>query len=143
MENRGQIGIEYLIIASFVTFIVIGILSIALFFSNSIKDELVNSQVEGFANDLISSSESIFFAGEPSKIEITLFLPKGVSDIYLDPGNSNNLVIETQNSGGTNLRVYKSQVPLIINTISPSEGLKVFTLIATPTGVNIDQVGGT
>ena len=120
MKKEGQVGIEYMIIVGFITFAVISILAFALFFSDDIKDRLKLNQVESFAINLINSAESVFFAGEPSKTTVKLYLPEGVEEIII---TSDALIITTRISGGINKRAFDSKVPLN-GTILPGKGIR-------------------
>lgn len=133
-EKRGQVGIEYMILIGFITFIIIGILTLSLFYSGKVKDEIKINQVENFAAQLINSAESVFFAGEPSKTTVRLYLPAGVTNLEI---NSSYLIITTTVSSGENKRAYKSRVP-INGTISSGEGIKKLSLEARESFVQIE-----
>lgn len=127
MFQKAQVGVEYMIIVGFVTFAIMSILVLAMFYSGQVKDKVKLNQVESFANQLLNSAESVFFAGEPSKTTISLYLPDGVKEINI---TSNYLVISVTTSSGENKRAYESKVP-IQGTISTGEGIKKLTLEAT------------
>jgi len=127
-KKRGQIGIEYMIIVGFVTFAVISILTMAVFYSDQIKDKIKTNQAENFAIQLINSAESVFFAGEPSKVTVNLYLPEGIDSVQID-STSNYVIITQQVSSGENKNAYKSRVP-IQGTISATQGIRRLTLEA-------------
>lgn len=135
-RKRGQISTEYLIIVGFVTFVVIAILGIALTYTAQIKDTIKMTHIENFANKLISSSESIFFAGEPSRIEITGYIPEGVTDIQII---GKEVVFNVSTSSGDNVRAFTSKVDLE-GTISPSSGVKKLQLTAKEDKVVISSL---
>ncbi len=143
MKKRGQIGIEYLIVVGFVTFTVISIFAVAIYYSNSIKDKIVSDQIENFAYNLISSSESVYFSGEPSELTVTLYLPKGVTEIKIQ--EEYNLVITSETSSGINRRAFESRVPLytLLGTLDSSPGTKILSLKATENNVDISISEGT
>jgi len=132
-KKRAQISTEYLVIVGFITFAVISALGIALFYVSEIKDVIKVNQVENFANKLISSSESIFFSGEPSQVEMVGYLPQGVTSITL---NSKELVFEVETSSGTNIRAFPSRVT-IVGAIPTEAGVKKLQLVAQDTQVTI------
>lgn len=134
-KKKGQVGVEYMIIVGFVTFAIISIITLAYFYSNHIKDMIKVNQVEGFASKLISSAESVFFKGEPSKATIKLYLPAGVEIINVTQGG---LIVSIRVSSGINKRVFPSEVPLN-GTITTSEGLKKLVLEARIDDVLISQ----
>jgi uncharacterized protein (UPF0333 family) len=134
-QTRGQVGVEYMIIVGFVTLAIITVVVLAYFYSANIKDMIRLNQVEGFASRLISSAESVFFKGEPSKATIKLYLPDGVDDITVTQGG---LIISTRVSSGINRRLFPSEVPLN-GSITTPEGLKKLVLEARVDDVLISQ----
>ncbi len=83
MRNRGQISLEYLIVVGFVVFIVILLLGLAVFYTSTARDSMSFNQLNNFANKLLNSAETVYFAGEPSKLTITAYLPEGVSSFEI------------------------------------------------------------
>ena len=136
MEKRGQVSVEYLIIVGFVTFLIIGILGIALVYSTSIEDRIKNIQMNNFANKVISTSESVFYAGEPSKLTLEVYLPEDIKNVTIQ---ENNLFIVVGTSTGTNILSFGSNVP-ISGDLSYSTGLKKIELVASSGEVVISQV---
>ena len=136
MKRSGQVGVEYMIIIGFVTIAIMSILVLAYFYSNEIKDRIRLNQVENFAAQLVSSAESDFFQGEPSKTTVRLYLPEGIEAVTLD---QYNLIITTRTSSGQNIRAFSSDV-ILNGTISSGEGIKKLALEAKPTYVQISQV---
>jgi len=134
-HKKSQAGVEYMIIVGFVTFAIMSVLILAMLYSGQIKDKVKINQVESFAIQLLNSAESVFFAGEPSKTTISLYLPEDVKEINI---TSNYLIITTQTSTGENKRAFESKVP-IQGTISTSEGIKRLTLKATENYLSISQ----
>lgn len=134
MKNKNaQVGIEYMVVIGFVTLAIITTLAMAVFYSGQAKDRIKLNQVESFAVQLINSAESVFFAGEPSKTTVSLYLPDGVSSITF---SSNDFIVTTTTSSGDNVRVYTSKVPLN-GTIPVTEGIKKLTIEAKETLVQI------
>jgi uncharacterized protein (UPF0333 family) len=142
--KRGQISVEYLIVVGFVVFAVISLLGIAFFYASSIQDRIKSNQLEGFANKIIFSAESVYFAGEPSKVTVTAYLPKGVQNIYvLEETEQFFVVFEIATAGGVSTIAYRSSVPLNAGTaITTSEGVKRLEIQA-PTGApNVSIIEG-
>ena len=137
LKKRAQISTEYLIIVSFLTFVTLSVLGVALFYTSQIKDTIKFNQIEQFANKLITSAESVYFAGEPSKLTLTAYVPEGVTSIIISD-NAINFVVGSQS--GTNIISYSSDVPLTDSTISNTAGVKKIQIIAYPTYVNITEV---
>lgn len=135
-----QISTEYLIIVGFVTFVVIGILAVAFFYSGMIKDKLKITQVNNYANKIISTAESVFYHGEPSKATISAYLPDNIKDIEI---LDNSLVISIQLSSGLNRIAFSSNVPIVENVAAPLthyQGTKNIEVVANSTDAIIAQV---
>ena len=124
--KRGQISTEYLVIVGFITFVVISILGIALVYTSSIKNSIKVNQNAQFSDKLSSSSESRVFAREPSKIEITGYIPEGVTNIQI---LEKEIVITFTTNSGENIRSFTSRVSLEGN-ITSNSGVKVLQLVA-------------
>ena len=140
--KRGQISVEYLIVIGFVVFIVISILGVAFFYASGIRDRIKTNQLENFANKIISSAESVYFAGEPSKVTITAYLPAGVQaiEIVYDSGSEEYLIIfDIETGSGISKIAYTSDVPLETGSsiISISEGVKRLQITAVENEVSI------
>jgi len=133
--KRGQISVEYLVVVGFIVFIVLSFLGVAVYYTSGIRDEIRASQVETYANKIIANAESVFFAGEPSKVTINAYLPDGVTDIEIDDVD-NRIIITTETDSGTNVRAYASNVP-IQGTLTPGEGLRPIEIRAEAGDVQI------
>lgn len=131
-KNKAQVSIEYLIIVGFVTFVVMAIMGIALYYSGTIKDKIKENQVNNFANKIISTAESVYYSGSPSKATITVYLSDNVRNIYI-PSTNDALVIKFGTSSGENTIAFSSRVPIVENStaeISHSQGLKKIEITA-------------
>ena len=138
MQKRGQISVEYLIVVGFVTFLVISVLAIAVYYSTGIQDRIKVSQMEGYATKLVSNAESVFFLGEPSRITINVYLPRGVQSVSII---SQSLVITMETDSGAITRVFESDVPISApGGLTNNEGLKKLQLQATSTEVVVTAV---
>jgi len=134
MNNfKGQIGIEYMIVLSFVTLAIMVVLTFSIVFSSQVQDRIKLNQVENFAIQLVNSAETVFFAGEPSKTTIMLSLPAGVKDITVVP---EGLVFQVVTTSGQNTRLFESNVPLQ-GSVPTTEGVHKITLTATEDFVEI------
>jgi len=134
--KRGQVSFEYLILVGFVTIIIVGIMGVALFYTSSSKDSVKITQVNNFANKIISNAESVYYAGEPSKATITTYLPEGVAAIDI---TENTLLITLQLSTGTSVIGFDGNVN-ITGSINPNQGVKKIEILAQEDGVLITQV---
>jgi hypothetical protein len=133
--KKGQISMEYMVVAGFVIFILIGILGIAMFYSNSIKDGIKVYNLNNFGDKVTSSAESVFYAGTPSKATITAYLPDSVQQITIE---DNSIVAYIQTSSGVSITSYRSEVP-ISGSISSTSGIKTLTLSAETDHVSISS----
>jgi len=133
---KAQISFEYLIIMGFVTFVILGILGIAFFYSGGIKDRIKITQMTDCANKIISTAESVFYSGYPSRATITCYLPEGIqAPIIID---ENELVFSLQTSTGKSTTSFTSNVQLEGGIIA-TPGLKKIKLDAEVDKVRISQ----
>ena len=135
-KKKGQVSIEYMLIFGFVIFIVLIILGVAFLYSTSVKDRIRISQAEGYANKIISSSESVFYSGEPSKATVAVYLPESVENVEV---LQNNVFIELRTSSGLNKIAFQSRVP-ISGTLSSNSGVKKVEITANGTSVTILEI---
>lgn len=133
--RRAQISVEYLIVVSFVTLLVVALLGVALFYSASIGDQIRFSNLNRFAKTVVTNSEEVFYSGEPSRILLRIYLPSGVSSVSVD---EDELLFVVATHSGTNTISYSSAVPLQ-GTLSSSEGVKRIQLIAQDDHVLIQE----
>lgn len=137
MYKRGQISLEYIIVVAFVMFAVIILLGISLFYASGVQDQIKVNQLSTFAEKIISSAESVYYAGEPSKVTITAFLPKGVTNFQT---NSNSLIFTFVTTTGTSINAFESNVPLDNSfTLSLNEGVKRISITAGGDRVYVAQ----
>ena len=132
-KKKAQIGMEYLMIMGFLTFILITTLGIAMYHNNSIRDMIASRQVETMSTKIISAAESVFYAGEPSKVTIVSYIPNGISEITIA---DNTLFVTFQSSSGTNKVSFPSNVP-ITGTLSTVSGLRNIIIEAGSGSVTI------
>ena len=116
-------------------FLVIVILGIALFYSSQIRGRIVLNQVNSFASSVISSSESVFFAGEPSQATISAYLPRNVEGIDII---GKDIVFNISTEAGTARTAYSSKVEMQ-GSISANEGVKTLVIVAQTDKVSISE----
>lgn len=132
-ESRAQISLEYLIVISFVFFLIFSVLGLAYFYQDIVRDSLKARQIDSFARAIVDESERVFFSGEPSRVVISVYLPPGVSDIYV---HEQSLVISYVASGGISSVAFSSSVPLN-TTISTESGARQLAIVALPDHVEV------
>ena len=116
-KKRAQIGMEYLMIVGFLTFVIIGTLGIAMYHNNTIRDVISSRQVESMSTKIVSAAETVFYAGEPSKVTIVSYIPDGISEINI---SDDTIFVTFQSTSGTNKVSFPSNVPITgnISTVS-------------------------
>jgi uncharacterized protein (UPF0333 family) len=131
-KRRGQVSVEYLIVLGFATFAITGIIGIAFYYINTTQDQMTANHVHNLANTILDNAESVYYAGSPSKMTITPYVPKGIEDIEFvqDPGNTEYYIRVTYfASTGQNIIAFKSDVPLdTTSSISSTEGIKTVVI---------------
>jgi hypothetical protein len=135
-NKNAQSSVEYLIIAGFVCFMIIGILSLALVYSGSIRDRIRINQITNSANKIISASESVFYAGSPSKSTTIVYFPENIknSEILED-----SLIFTIQTSSGISKISFSSKVP-IQGSLNVSYGLNKIQILAQTNQVEISNI---
>jgi len=131
--SKAQVGMEYMAILGFVTIILIAVLSMAYFYSGGIKDRLKLTQINNFANKIISTSESVYYYGKPSRATISVYIPEGINNITI----INNVVyIETHLSSNIEKNEFHSNVPISGN-LSITPGIKKIKIEAEDNTIRI------
>lgn len=136
---RAQSSMEFLILMGFLTFVIIGILSIGYFYSNTINDRIKSNQVANFANKITSTAETVFYAGEPSKATISVHFPDGIEDVEII---NNTIFITYHLASGQNKISFSSNVPIAENPsaqITSNSGIKNLVIVANSTHSIISQ----
>jgi hypothetical protein len=126
-NKKSQIGIEYMVIIGFVLIVIMSLLGVAFFYSGSIRDRIKIIQINNFANKIITSSESVYYYGEPSKTTISVYLPESIENIQIV---DNSIYITTKVSTGTEKTQFISHVP-IEGVITNVPGIRKITITAT------------
>jgi len=132
---------EYLILIGFLTLVLTTILGIGLYYSTTAEDRLRATQIQNYGTKVISSAESVYYSGEPSKATINPYLPEGVTgigvyseDVEAPSGEKEYyLNINISLPTGQNVLTFRSQVPLEENSssrLSHSSGIKTVVLKA-------------
>lgn len=124
--KKGQISVEYLIVVAFISFLILSTLALGIFYSVQIKDKIIIDQLQNFANKIISSSENVFYSGEPSKNTVNAYLPAGIQGIEI---YTSEIVFNITTSTGVTRMSFSSNVPLQ-GSLSNSEGVKRIIITA-------------
>ncbi len=138
-NKKAQAAMELLILMGFLTFVIIGILGVGYFYSNTINDRIKSNQINSFATKITTTSESVFYAGEPSRSTISAHLPAGIQEIEII---DNSIVITYSLATGQNKVAFPSNVQIIEDPSAPlttSSGIKNIIVIANQTHAIIYQ----
>jgi len=125
-----------MIIIGFVSLSITFVLLSAYFYINMSKDKIRENQLEVLADKIISSAESVFYAGEPSQVTITVYVPSGINNIDF---SGQDLIITASTSAGAMKRAFTSRVN-VTGTMNPGEGSKKLIIKAESDVVTINQV---
>jgi uncharacterized protein (UPF0333 family) len=134
-KKRGQISTEYMLVISFVIFIVLTALGIAFSYSSEIGDVIKLNQIESFSQKVVSQAESVYYAGEPSRTSVKAYLPDGINEIRI---LDYYIVFNVSTSSGNTETAFKSNVN-ITGSIRTNSGLRVIYLNATSNGVIVSD----
>ncbi len=134
--KKGQISVEYMIVVGFIVFFVLLVLGAALLYSSQINDSIQSRQIEQFAVKLISSAESVKYAGEPSRSTISVYLPSNVREIQII---GKEMIVDFITSSGLNRVSYLSKV-VMAGEISQVSGIKKIRIVALSDSVNITSL---
>jgi len=135
ISERGQISTEYLLVVSFVLFVILTALGVALTYSSQMKDTLKFNQIESFSQSIITEAEKIYYAGFPSKTTVKAYLPEGIKEIRI---SDYFLIFNVSTNSGESVIAFRSNVNLT-GSITPNAGLKIIYLNATSTSVIISS----
>lgn len=135
MQNRkrGQISTEYIIVISFVIFIVLSALAIAFSYSSQIRDSIKFNQLESFSQKITTQAESVFYSGWPAKTTVKAYLPDGINQIIIQ---DYFIIFNISTSSGESVTAFRSNVNLTGN-LGTNSGLRVVYLNATSNSVII------
>jgi len=139
VNKKLQVSFEYLIIMGFIMFVIIAVLGIAIFYGGTINDQIKETQLGNCANKIISTTESVFYAGQPSKATISCFFPDNIKNLSID---DDNLYIESFTSSGVSTRAFPSNVPIAEGPqfLKPTPGIKKIEIIAEENRVIVNRV---
>ena len=122
-------------IVGFVTLVITAILGISITYTNSLRDSVNVKQIEDFANKITSTSESVYYAGSPSKSTINVYLPDDVDGITIA---ESTIFFDIETGTGVNKIGFASEVNITGN-ITHSPGIKQLEITAFENYVEINQ----
>lgn len=138
LRKKAQVGMEYLIIVGFITFIIMSMLVMSYYYVSSSKKRINENQIEVFGNKIIDSAESIFYEGQPSQITITIYVPDNVKEISV---KENAIFINSSSTAGVSKRAFIPNVKLDSSSEIPAtEGTHNLLIKAESDRVFIENV---
>lgn len=126
--SLAQASMEYVMIAGFVALVIIPTTFLFYSYASDSAEEIDRAQIDKFGNDVVSTAETVYYLGHPSRMTISERLPKNVQSISIDrdPSTGTYLfaIAATSKSGVINL-TFPTKVRLLgefsQNAISPGE----------------------
>lgn len=115
MKKRGQISIEYMAIVGITTIVVISLLAISNYYSQQMEETINTNQIDGIAKEIVDTAESLYYFGEPSKVTLKVYLPRGIKQATVGP---NELSFKVRTKGGDADMFYPSSVALQGNLVT-------------------------
>ncbi len=120
---------EYVMIAGFVALVIIPTTFIFYRYASDSSDEIDRAQVDKFGRDVVSTAETVYYLGPPSRIVLEERLPKNVQGIsvYRDPATGTyTLSIATMSSGVMYNATFPTKVKIasLVDNESITPGLK-------------------
>lgn len=135
--KKGQISMEYLMIAGF-SLAIITVLMIVFSFQNSSQEfQVVDSQINKIGNRIISAAERVAWVGPPARETVKIYMPEKVTNISF---YSTELVFKAKLTNSESDLVFPSEV-FITGNISTSQGIKYISIIAQDNQVCIVEEG--
>lgn len=135
-KNKAQVGIEYLIVTSFILFVIIGIMGLGFYYLNNFSDSIVSARVNNLGFKITNTAEKVSYAGEPSKATINIQIPKQVKNIEII---ENSVVFDVQLSNGVARIAYFSNID-IEGSINIQGSRKLQFVAQENNIINISQV---
>jgi len=120
VNQKSQVSMEYLAIIGFVVVVVAVLVTISMFYSKQVNDQVIINQVDRLAKELVDTSEKVYYWGPPSKITIKSYIPASVDSISIA---NNEIVFKVSTQHGSSDVAYKASVN-ITGAIDNSQGLR-------------------
>ncbi len=105
--KSAQASMEYVMIVGFVALVIIPTTFIFYRYASDSAEEIDQAQIEKFGRDVVSTAETVYYLGAPSRIVLEERLPKNVQSISIDrdsvTGTYLFAIAANSQSGVTNL----------------------------------------
>ena len=124
MSKKSQASMEYLAIMGIVLLLFIPLTVIYFSYSAQAQDQIIDEQINNIGNKIISSSEEVFYYGNPAKTTININMPKKIEEIIITDYEIN---FRIRKSSGISDMAYISDIP-IKGTIKNYQGKHTITI---------------
>ena len=123
-RSKAQVAMEYVIIIGFVAVITLPLVIIFQTHSKETTSEINSAQIYQISKRISDAAETVFYLGEPSKITIKTYFPKGIESTSI---GSNEIVFKVKlGSKSDEIVVY---TPInITGSLSTHEGVHYITI---------------
>lgn len=132
-RGKGQISVEYMMIIGFVTVITIPLIIIYQTFNEDSNAEINSAQVEQVAKNVVDTSESMFYLGEPSQTSIKVNIPDGVKAVKV----GNNEIAFNLTVGSGTAEIVRTSAVNITGSLPSEKGTYTITIKAYSNNVSI------
>lgn len=126
---------EYMILFGFVLILVVPLLVLFYSQSSGAAADVRSQQVQMVGQQIVDKAESIYYLGAPSRTEMRVSFPDGVTNVTLQ---NKELVFVVRASKGTSEIVIPSKINLT-GTLSTTEGTHTVTFLHTGSNVRINS----
>ena len=82
-KSRAQVAMEYMIIVGFVAIITLPLVIIFQTHSKETTAEITSAQIYQISKRISDGAETVFYLGEPSKLTIKTYFPKGINSVSI------------------------------------------------------------
>ena len=130
---KSQAATEYLLIIGFVTFVLSAIVILAYFYTGMSKAAVRQNQLQVAMQQIIRTSESVYYSGAPSQLPVSVYFPPGIKNITII---NKEIIVETETNSGVSKRVFNSRVNMTGN-VDFKEGTRTIIIKALSEGVSV------
>ena len=107
--KKAQISMEYLTIVGFMLVMVLPMMLIFYQYQESTNTQVISNQVYQIAQNIVDSSEAVYYLGYPSRKTIKVYFPKNIRGVSIQ---QKTLVFNISTANGIDQIVVMSAVPI-------------------------------
>mgnify|MGYP001614875340 CR=1 FL=1 len=133
MRLKSQVSLEYLLIMGFVVIMTVPLIVLYYSYTLNSRDEIITSQVNQIATEIVDAAESVYFLGEPSQTTIKVYMPNQIVSASLD---NKEIQFNVSTKSGVSEIVQVSSVQLN-GSLPKEQGIYTLTIRANETRVDI------